>query len=205
MPNPPAALWPLVSPRKYMCRRPDVNMAENQLIAANARIGVATANLYPQIQLTGGVGYQGQGLGQSPVKWDNVWSIGPAIRWSLFDFGTIDAAIHIEDYRTRETLWNYRKTVINAVREVDDALWNYQAHATAWIVTHVRRAAQRALDIATGRYQQGIIDFLNVLDAQRQLYAIEDQYALARQATVDAIRRRLQIPRRRMGKLQQRS
>jgi NodT family efflux transporter outer membrane factor (OMF) lipoprotein len=184
LPDPPTALASGI-PAEVLRRRPDVNQAENQLIAANARIGVATANLYPQIQLTGGVGYQGQGLGQSPVKWDNVWSIGPAIRWSLFDFGTIDAAIHIEDYRTRETLWNYRKTVINAVREVDDALWNYQAERDReQQLLAAQTAAQRALDIATGRYQQGIIDFLNVLDAQRQLYAIEDQYAQARQATI---------------------
>jgi NodT family efflux transporter outer membrane factor (OMF) lipoprotein len=184
LPNPPAALAAGV-PAEVLRRRPDVNVAENQLIAANARIGVATANLYPQIFLTGGVGVQGQGLGVAPVQWKDIWSIGPSVRWALFDFGTLDAAINIEDYRTREMMWNYRKTVINAVREVDDALWNYQAQRDREAqLLAAQIAAQRALEVANGRYQQGIIDFLNVMDAQRQLYAIEDQYAQAREATI---------------------
>ena len=103
-------------------RRPDVRQAESQLIAANAQIGVATANLYPQILLTAGLGYQGQGLGRTPVSWDSIWSVGPAVRWPLLDFGSVDAAIQAQDYQTRALAINYRKTVVLAMEEVDNGL-----------------------------------------------------------------------------------
>jgi len=184
MPQPPAEL-PTGLPAELLRRRPDVRLAEQQLIAANAQIGVATANLYPQIFLTAGGGWQGQGLGRTPILWNGIWSVGPAVRWALFDFGTIDAAVNIEDYHTREMLWNYRKSVIAAVEEVDNALQNYDAErARLSELSQAVVVAQRALTVAKGRYERGIIDFLNVLDAQRQLFALQDQYALSQEQTV---------------------
>jgi NodT family efflux transporter outer membrane factor (OMF) lipoprotein len=171
-------------PAELLRRRPDVLAAENQMIAANARIGVATANLYPQVFLTAGYGWQGQGLGRSPVKWNDIWSIGPAVRWALFDFGTTDAFIQTADFQTREALWNYRKTVINAVREVDDALQNYDAErARLQSLSRGLTAAQRAYTLAKQRYNRGIIDFLNVLDAERQLFLLQDELALSQEQT----------------------
>jgi len=171
-------------PAELLRRRPDILQAENQMIGANARIGVATANLYPQIFLTAGYGWQGQGLGRSPVKWNDIWSIGPAVRWALFDFGTIDAAIQTSDFQTREAVWNYRKTVINAVREVDDALQNYDAERSRLqSLSRALTAAQRAYTLANQRYDRGIIDFLNVLDAQRQLFTLQDELAQSQEET----------------------
>jgi outer membrane protein TolC len=162
-----------------------VRFAEDELIAANAQLGVATSALYPQVFLTGGAGWQGQGLGRTPVRWDDIWSVGPAVRWALFDFGTIDAAINVENFHTREMLWNYRKTVITAVGEVDGALQNYDAQRTRLSdLAGALDAAERSLTLANGRYERGIIDFLNVLDARRQLFILKDQYALSEDETV---------------------
>jgi NodT family efflux transporter outer membrane factor (OMF) lipoprotein len=184
LPQPPTEL-PTGLPSQLLRRRPDVRLAENQLIASNAQIGVATSALYPQIFLTGGAGWQGQGLGRTPVRWDDIWSVGPAVRWALFDFGTIDAAINVENFHTRELLWNYRKSVITAVQEVDSALQNYDAQRTRLSdLSGALAAADRSLTLANGRYERGIIDFLNVLDAQRQLFILKDQYALSQDQTV---------------------
>jgi NodT family efflux transporter outer membrane factor (OMF) lipoprotein len=184
LPQPPAEL-PTGLPAELLRRRPDVRLAEYQLIAANAQIGVATANLYPQVFLTAGGGWQGQGLGRTPLLWNGIWSVGPAVRWALFDFGTLDAAVKIEDFHTREVLWNYRKSVIVAVQEVDNALQSYDAERMRLSeLEQALTAAQRALTVANGRYKRGIIDFLNVLDAQRQLFALQDQYALSEDQTV---------------------
>jgi NodT family efflux transporter outer membrane factor (OMF) lipoprotein len=183
IPDAPVEL-PTGLPAELLRRRPDVLEAENQMIGANARIGVATANLYPQIFLTAGYGWQGQGLGRSPVKWNDVWSIGPAVRWALFDFGTLDAAIQTSNFQTREALWNYRKTVINAVREVDDALQNYDAERDRLAsLSRALVSAQRAYTLAQQRYDRGIIDFLNVLDAQRQLFTLQDELAQSQEET----------------------
>jgi len=172
-------------PTELLRRRPDILAAENQMIAANARIGVATANLYPQTFLTAGYGWQGQGLGRNPVKWNDIWSIGPAVRWALFDFGTLDAMIHTADFQTREALWNYRKTVIVAVQEVDDALENYDAERSRLqSLSRALTAAQRAYTLARQRYDRGIIDFLNVLDAERQLFILQDELAQSQEETV---------------------
>ncbi len=184
-PQPPASA-PNGIPADLLRRRPDICQAEHQLIAANARIGVATANLYPQIFLTGGGGWQGQGLGVTPVRWDSIWSVGPAVKWAVFDFGTLDAAITVEDFHTREMLWAYRNTVINAVREVDDAMQNYAAQRQrSSDLTQAVAAAKDAAALAMQGYKAGFTDFLNVLDAQRQLLSLEDQLATAENETAD--------------------
>ncbi len=172
-------------PVEMLRRRPDVREAENQLMAANARIGVATANLYPQIFLTAGVGVQGQGLGRTPVSWDSIWSVGPAVSWPLLDFGSVDSMIQAQDYRTRALAVAYRKTVVAAVEEVDNGLSGYEAQRSRLNdLSRAVDAAQLAVTLATERYDRGLTDFLNVLDAQRQLYDLQDQYALSEDQTV---------------------
>jgi NodT family efflux transporter outer membrane factor (OMF) lipoprotein len=172
-------------PGEMLRRRPDVRVAESQLIAANARIGVATANLYPQIMLTAGLGYQGQGLGRTPVSWDSIWSVGPAVVWPLLDFGSFDSLVEAQDYHTRALAITYRKTVVSAVEEVDNGLSGYDAQRSRLNdLSRAVDAAQLAVTLATERYDRGLTDFLNVLDAQRQLYDLQDQYALSEDQTV---------------------
>lgn len=184
LPVPPAEI-PTGIPGDLLRRRPDLRAAENQLVAANARIGVATALLYPQIVLTGGVGWQGQGLGRTPVEWADVGSIGASLHVPLLDFGAIDALVLAEDYRTREMVLGYRRAILAAVQEVDDALTDYDAERTRLqSLDHAVDAGRRALDLANKRYDRGLADFLNVLDAQRQLFELEDQYALSEEEAV---------------------
>lgn len=181
LPQPPDNIAPGM-PIDLLRRRPDIRQAERQLAAATARIGVATDNLYPTIVLTGGLGMQGQGLGITPAVNKFIWSAGPTAYWPLLDFGTLDSLIEIQDLRTHEQLVNYKQMILRAVEEVDDAVASFTAQQD-----HLRSlgealtAAQQAVSIASKRYQLGFTDYLNVLDAQRELYSLQDQYVQAQE------------------------
>jgi NodT family efflux transporter outer membrane factor (OMF) lipoprotein len=169
-------------PIELLRRRPDVRQAERNVAAATARIGVATSALFPQVGITAGVGIQGQGLGRTPVETDSLWSAGPFFRAPILDFGALDALVKAQDYRTQQLLLTYRKTILGAMQEVEDAMTNYDSERNRFDQLTVAVAtSQQALNLATERYRRGLTDFLNVLDAQRQLYDLEDQLASSRQ------------------------
>jgi NodT family efflux transporter outer membrane factor (OMF) lipoprotein len=173
-------------PVDLLRRRPDIRAAERQLAAATARIGVATAGLFPAVALTAGFGAQGgtrQGTG-TPIH-GPIWSFGPGAYWPLLDFGRLDALIDIEEMRAHELLVNYKKTIIVAVEEVDQAIKQYRLDLARQKALGVALAAShRAVDLAMERYERGVTDFLNVLDAQRQDYALADQTAIAEEVVV---------------------
>ncbi|HEY6482404.1 MAG TPA: efflux transporter outer membrane subunit [Steroidobacteraceae bacterium] len=165
-------------PVDLLRRRPEVLQAERQLAAATARIGVATANLFPQIGVTGAIGFQQQGFGTTPQVGQHVWSLGPAALWPLLDFGALDAQVEAADLQTRALLVNYRRTVQNAVKEVDTNWRAFTAQQDRLSrLGEALTASQRAVTLANERYRRGLTDFLNVVDAQRQEYDIEGQYA----------------------------
>jgi len=167
-------------------RRPDIQYAERSLAAATARVGVATANLFPRLALTGGAGYQGQGLGETPVANQFIWSAGVAAIWPLLDFGVLDAVVDIADLRTHELLVSYKQTVLRAVQEVDGAISNYTAQQDRLRnLGDALIASQRAVSLATQRYDRGLTDFLNVVDAERQQYDLEEQYAGSQTAVAE--------------------
>ncbi len=173
-------------PLDLLRRRPDIRQSERDLAGATARIGVATANLFPHLAITGAVGTQGQGLGVSPVMNSFIWSLGPSVSWSLLDFGTLDAEVDIADLYTRELLLRYKQTILDAVRSVDGALDDYSAQQDRLRdLGEALAASQRAVDLATQRYDRGLTDFLNVADAERQEYQLQDQYASAQQTAAD--------------------
>ncbi len=170
-------------PVELLRRRPEIVEAERQLAAATARIGVATANLFPQISLVGAIGYQRQGLGTTPVVGQHVWSLGPSAVWPVLDFGALDAQVEIADLNTRALLVTYRQTIQNAVKDVDTAWSAYAAEQVSLAQLGIALAAsQRAVTLATERYERGLTDFLNVVDAQRQEYDIEEAYTAAQVA-----------------------
>jgi NodT family efflux transporter outer membrane factor (OMF) lipoprotein len=174
-------------PLDLLRRRSDIREAERRLAAATARIGVATANLFPHLALSAAVGVQYPGLADSLSGGNNIWMAGPSAFSSLLDFGTLDALVEFADLRTREQLAVYRATVINAVREVDTTISAYTAQLDRLSnLGDALAAGQKAEDYASERYKRGLTDFLNVLDAQRQEYDLEDQYAAAQSATADA-------------------
>jgi NodT family efflux transporter outer membrane factor (OMF) lipoprotein len=175
-------------PVDLLRRRPDIRAAERDLAAATARIGGAIADLFPSVAITAGFGLQGgTRVGSSAAQFKQavpirgpIWSAGPGAYWPLLDFGRLDALINIQEMKTHEVLVNYRKTIIVAVEEVDQAIKQYQLDLAQRKALGVALAAsRRAVDLSMERYERGVTDFFNVLDAQRQEYALEDQYAIA--------------------------
>jgi NodT family efflux transporter outer membrane factor (OMF) lipoprotein len=169
-------------PIDLLRRRPDIVEAERQLAGATALIGVATADLFPTVAVTASVGQQAQGLGVTPLIISPIWSVGPALAAPLLDFGRLDSAVQKADFRSRELLFNYKQTVLSAVRDVDIAVDAYAAQQNR--LRHLNdalTAARRAVTLATERFDRGLTDSLNVIDAQRQEYEIEQQYVLAQE------------------------
>jgi NodT family efflux transporter outer membrane factor (OMF) lipoprotein len=179
MPAPVAAGAPL----DLLKRRPDILEAERELAGATARIGVATADLFPRVALIGAIGSQGQGWGTTPAAAQHIWSFGPAAVWPLLDFGALDAEVDIAHLAAHASLLNYRRTILSAVQEVDTALDSYTAQQDRLKnLGEAMLAGQRAVDLATERYNRGLTDFLNVVDAERQYYELQEQYAAAQVA-----------------------
>jgi NodT family efflux transporter outer membrane factor (OMF) lipoprotein len=180
------AKTPVGQPADLLRRRPDIREAERRLAAANARIGVATADLFPTVALTGAVGAQGGPRSSSavPITW--IGSIGPSLYMPVLDFGALDAQIEIADLRTHEALVAYKQAILQAVRQVDDAGTSYRAQLER--LKNLDRAlvaAREATEIATQRYDRGLTDFLNVLDAERQQFDLEASHVATRQRAAD--------------------
>ncbi|HVY08367.1 MAG TPA: efflux transporter outer membrane subunit [Burkholderiales bacterium] len=173
-------------PLDLVRRRPDVVEAERVLAGATARVGVATARLLPTIVLTAGAGQQAQGLGVTPRMDKFIWSAGGGALFPLLDFGTLDALASIADLRTHEALVAYKQAILRSVQEVDTAMAGYAGQQDRMRnLGEALEASQRALSLATQRYDRGLTDFLNVVDAERAQYDLEEQYATAQIAVGD--------------------
>ncbi len=189
MPTLPERLRPGVAV-DLLRRRPDIRAAERQLAAATARIGVATASLFPSVVLTAGFGAQGGTrlpTAPEPPIHNPIWSFGPGAYWPLLDFGRLDALINIEEMRSYEALVRYKKTIIAAVEEVDQAIKQYRLDRQRLkALGEAAKESHRAVELATERYKRGATDFLNVLDAQRQDFALAEDKARAGQVVTEA-------------------
>lgn len=166
---------PIGLPSELLRRRPDVSSAERQLAAATARIGEAIADLFPKFSITGSFGTQSRDIRYMLDRDSLVWSLGPAISWPVFQGGRIRANIEIQNARQEQALAAYEQTVLNALNEVEAAL-------SAYLNEQIRRQAlleavetsRRATELSTELYVRGLGAFLNVLEAQRSLYATEE-------------------------------
>jgi multidrug efflux system outer membrane protein len=166
---------PAELPSDLLRRRPDIRRAEAQIHAATARIGVATADLFPKFNLTTSGGYQSNALDTLVNSQNSLWSLGPSISWQIFNAGSVSANIEVKKALTEQALLTYQKAVLTALQDVENALIAYskeqQRHkALQDTVTANRKAVQ----LATQLYSQGQTDFLSVLDSQRSLYTSED-------------------------------
>lgn len=174
-------------PLDLLRRRPDIREAEREAAAATARIGVAEADLFPHVSIMGGAGLQGgqlSGSAANPASF--IWSLGPSVSWSILDFGTLDALVDKADLKAKEDLVQYKKTVLNAVREVDTFIDAYKAQQSRLEnLGKALSASQQAVMLASKRFNRGLTDSLNVIDAQRQEYDLEDQYVTAQQSAAD--------------------
>lgn len=188
MPAMPARI-PIGLPTDLLRRRPDLAQIERQLAAANARVGSAIAQLFPSVSISGAFGQQ-QGTRASslvtPVSM--IWTLGPAVSMPFLDFGALDAEIEVADYKTHEILVTYRQAILTAVRQVDDAVSSFRAQQQRLAdLDRALSAAREATRIATERYDRGLTDFLNVLDAERQQFALEERYVAARRIEAEAL------------------
>jgi NodT family efflux transporter outer membrane factor (OMF) lipoprotein len=173
------------TPLDLLRRRPDIREAERKLAAATALIGAATADLFPNVIFAAGLGAQGGPASGKGTPIANIWSAGPGAYWPLLDFGRLDAQINVQELRAHEQLVNYKKTILAAVEEVNDAIKQYRAQQQRLRnLTSALKQSKRAVELATERYDRGLTDFLNVLDAERQEFAIEDQQAVAQEAVI---------------------
>ncbi len=174
IPAAPAEI-PVGLPTEILARRPDLRRAERELAAATARIGVVTSELYPRFFLMGSFGFESTEASDLITAPSRTWSLGPSIRWSLFQGGRIRAKIEVQNARQEQAAIRFEKTLLTALREVEDSLIAHskeqQRRAS---LTQAFEAQRRAVDLANERYAQGLVDFLSVLDAQRILYAAHD-------------------------------
>jgi NodT family efflux transporter outer membrane factor (OMF) lipoprotein len=173
---PPRA--PIGTPVDLLRRRPDIREAERFLAAAVADIGARTADLFPSVAVTAGGGAQtgpksGSGI---PITW--IGSVGPTLDAPILDFGALDAKIEIADYRAHELASAYKQSILIAIEQVDEANAAYQGYRQSLRSLDLAlEAARQATKVATERYDRGLTDFLNVLDAERQQFALEQQRA----------------------------
>ena len=177
IPQVPAHL-PLTLPSDLLRQRPDIRAAERQLAAATATVGATVAELFPRFSLGALLGLQASSLGDLLSRSSRFWTIGPAVRWPLFDGGAIRAGIEISEARRDQARAEYEKTLLTALAETEDALVALdrervkQQQLAAAVV-----AADQALTAARGLYTAGLTPFLNVLQSEATLFQARDRLA----------------------------
>jgi outer membrane protein, multidrug efflux system len=165
-------------PVDLLRRRPDIRQAERLLAAATAQVGAAIADLYPKFFLLGSIGLQSISASDWFSAQSRFWSIGPTITWPVFDAGKIRANIEIRNAQQEQALRLYEKSVLTGFEDVENALVNYGNEQTRYrSLLEATAANRRAVQLANDLYTQGLVPFLNVLDAQRTLYTSESDLA----------------------------
>jgi outer membrane protein, multidrug efflux system len=162
------------TPEQLLRHRPDVRVAERQLAAATARVGVAMGDLFPKVTLVGEFGYIAPGfsdIGQSESK---SYSVGPSISWAAFDLGRVFARIGSSRAQTDAALARYQGAVLGALEDTEGSLITYGRSQSRRDALRVAAAASdKAASLAQQRFEGGLIDFLEVLDAERTALSAE--------------------------------
>lgn len=165
-------------PAQVLRRRPDIRRAERNLAAQSARIGVATAELYPKFSLLGSIGLEALSAGDLFSTANRTYSIGPKFSWSIFDAGAIRQNIEVQNALQEQSLIQYESAILAALEDVENALKAYaEEQLRRQSLAEATQAAQNAVDLALTQYSSGLIDFRDILDAQRSLLSFQDQLA----------------------------
>jgi NodT family efflux transporter outer membrane factor (OMF) lipoprotein len=174
----PATAVPVGLPSDLLRRRPDIRQAERALAAATARIGVATADFYPRVSLTGSFVMDATKFSKLG-NWDSrQFGIGPTLAWNVFDAGRIANNVRFTEARQREALVQYQHVVLDSLKETETAISRYtKEFARRQSLEQAVRENERSVSLAKDQYQAGSIDLLQVLDTQRNLFASQDQLA----------------------------
>ncbi|WP_407297458.1 efflux transporter outer membrane subunit [Stutzerimonas zhaodongensis] len=181
-----AKALPIGDPTELLRRRPDILSAERQLAAATANVGVATADLFPRVSLSGFLGFiagRGSQIGSSAAQ---AWGVAPSITWAAFDMGSVRARLRGAKADAEGALASYEQQVLLALEESENAFSDY-SRAQERLLALLRQsgASRAAAEQAAIRYREGTVDFLVLLDAERERLAAEDAQA---QAEVDVYR-----------------
>ena len=175
-------------PATLLRRRPDIRVAERSLAASTARIGVAIGDLFPKVTFTGSVGYNAATFGGLGKTGSDTYSVGPAISWAAFDLGRVGARIKIAHAQADADLATYEASVLGALEETEGALLTYgRAQSRRELLAQAANASERAADLARQRFQGGLTDFVNVLDAEREALIVEDSLAQSRTQTATSL------------------
>lgn len=157
-------------PAQLLLRRPDLRTAAWQVAAQSAQLGIAEADYYPSITLAGRLAWTGDTLNATPDTGSLV--VGPSVTWNLFDYGRIENNVRLQDARLQQRIEAFQAAALEAAREIDDAAVSVLKSAEQRaILRDAVVAAERALDLANIRYQEGYADFQRVLEAQRVLFS----------------------------------
>jgi NodT family efflux transporter outer membrane factor (OMF) lipoprotein len=177
-------------PADALRNRPDVRRAERQLAAQTARIGVATADLYPKLSLTGSIGLEALSPGKLLSTDSRTWGVSFPFSWNIFDAGRIRQNIEVQNALQEQSLIQYEAAILSALEEVENALVAFaQEESRRQSLSEAEQAAQRAADLAQSQYESGLVDFQVVLDAQRSLLSVQDNLAVSTaEAASDLIR-----------------
>lgn len=173
MPELPA-LNSIGTPEQLLRRRPDIRAAERRLAGATARVGVAVGDLFPKVTLTGSFGYVAPTFGDFGQRDAKSYSVGPGISWAAFDLGRVRARISSARAQTDAALATYEGAVLNALETTEDALISYgRSQSRRDALQLAAAASDKAADLARQRFEGGLIDFLEVLDAERTALSAE--------------------------------
>lgn len=170
-------------PADLLRRRPDIRSAEYQAVAQSAQIGVAKADLYPALSLSGNFGFLSSNAGQSSLgdifQWKSrTYQIGPSFQWNIFNYGQIRNNVRFQDAKLQELLLTYQNTVLKAQQNVEDNLAAFLlAQERASFLAKSAEAARSSFDLAVKQYREGIKDFTVVLLAQQSLLSEQDNLA----------------------------
>ncbi len=174
-------------PNNLLRRRPDIRLNELRIAAQSPQIGIAKSDLYPHFFLAGSIGwrstdassaYGDSDLGDIFYHNSLFWTAGPGFSWDILNYGRIRNRVRVEDARLQQLVVNYKNTVLNAQREVEDALVAYtRSKEEEWFLRDSAAAARRSVEISLVQYREGLVDYQRVLDSQTTLVAQEDRWA----------------------------
>ena len=174
-------------PAEVLRRRPDVRAAERRLASETARIGVVESDLYPRLSLDGSIGVEAAtfaGLFSNPT---DVFGIGPRLSWNIFDFGRTKARIASQTAVRDEMLADYEQSILRALEDVEGAVVDFaNEKVRQQQLFEAVEAANSSLTLAQDQYRAGLIDFVVVLDSERQVLTLEDQQAVSQVSPVES-------------------
>ena len=167
-------------PANLLRSRPDVRQAERELAAQTAQVGVATADLYPRFSLLGNLNLQSVDADQLFESASRTWGLAPSVRWQIFSAGGIRNNIRIEKSRVKQAYKAYENSLLLALEESENSLVSISKERVR--LSKLRQsvtATEKTVKLVKDNYQNGLVDFQNVLDAERTLFTAQDESALS--------------------------